>query len=883
MQKIIQSLQHIRRMFRTWLELVLEKNHNYYSCYLPENVGLMRRLFNIFFAGIDFSEDQKALLKKVPPDAIIIYACKYKSYFEYLFYHTRYNEHDDLKVPLIGFDFKLFLLQPVTRVFKMILAYLDYIYQNMRLPNAYSSGYIRNELNQGYAAMLSLVEKKGFYRRFVKTDPDPLRYLIDMQLVSHRPIYIVPQLIFYSKKPQRTNLNLTDIIFGSEEKPGWLRRLFILVKSPGKVFVEISEPFNLLNFLNLPANQASDSETLSLSLRRHLLIQVNHHRQSIIGPILKTREELKEDILTQKRLRVFLHEHAAQKSDPLSVVYKEASGHLDEIASRYSLGMINAFSFIINILTKLMFEGGINTNQEALHKLKVKSRQGLPLIFVPCHKSHIDYLIVSYILYKNNMACPHIAAGKNLSFWPMGPIFRGGGAFFLRRTFKGQPLYAHVFSEYFYKIIKEGFGIEFFIEGGRSRTGKLLRPKFGLLSMLLQAYKEKVTEDLLFVPVFIGYDRVIEENAYLNELGGGQKNTENVRGILGAGKFLKKKYGCIYVHFQEPFSLKTYLAENKFDLIHAEPEQAQTICRGLGFKILNAIDNTAVMTPHAVVAAAILNTVKKRFSYDQLMSIIEIYLSHLNFQNSQLTDTLIVDSVHAIDSAINYYLNRKCIDKIEDTTETSPEKVQYKINTSRRPVMEYYKNNGIIFFITSAYTGLAILEKDAFQFSIQELLANYTFLKDFFKNEFAYDIEKSAEFFLRKNIKSFIDQAILTPHPSLPDTFNITSAGFRKLHLFANFLKTYLESYWIVLNFFMRYPADFTDSKNRLKKIQSIGNRLYKRKEIERPESLSKVSYTNAVDFFISRGLLGVDDTEKIDYYTQAIQRYLKVLNVSLL
>ena len=140
------------------------------------------------------------------------------------------------------------------------------------------------------------------------------------------------------------------------------------------------------------------------------------------------------------------------------------------------------------------------------------------------------------------------------------------------------------------------------------------------------------------------------------------------------------------------------------------------------------------------------------------------------------------------------------------------------------------------------------------------------------------DVDKSPEFFVRKTIKAFIDDAILMPHQTLPDTYNVTATGFRKLKLFSLFLKTYFESYWVVLNFFMRNSQNSIQSKDRLKKIESRGDRMYKRKEIQCREALSKANYKNAVEFFQSIGIKGSDDSEKIDSYAVAIGKFLKHL-----
>jgi glycerol-3-phosphate O-acyltransferase len=482
---------------------------------------------------------------------------------------------------------------------------------------------------------------------------------------------------------------------------------------------------------------------------------------------------------------------------------------------------------------------------------------------------------LDYVLYCNNLQVPHIAAGKNLSFWPMGPLFRSGGAFFLRRSFGGAVLYSRVFAEYVYKLLEEGYNIEQFIEGGRSRTGKLLMPKLGLLSILISAFKNGACEDMIIVPVYIGYDRIIEEKSYLNELGGGHKEPENFIQVIRARKFLKKRYGKIYIQFHDPISFNQLLSRYNQPLGQMTSKEKNTLIRNLGYRVLNAINRVSVVTPHAVVASAILNFHKDTFSLGELLGIIKIYLKYLTLQNAKLADTLVFDRQRAIEQVIDSYCQRKFIERIEREKKEAKEvdaEAHFSINEDRRLHLEYYKNNCIAFFIPAAYTAMAILQKASFRFSAPQLQDGYSFWQSFFKYEFAYDIDSRPGFNVRKTIKIFIDVGIVIPHQTLPDTYDITPAGFRKLKLFALFLKTFLESYWIVLNYFMRNPKNTAKSKDHLKKITNRGNRMFKRKEVERKEALSKVSYQNAVELFTGKGIKGTEDTEKIKIYAGAIQ-----------
>jgi len=856
---------------RAWIDAALEGTHNHYPCYFPGQTG---SLFRMLFSGVAVSREQTDAIRSLSRDAIIVYANKYKSHLEYLFYHSRYRE-DGLPVPEIGFDLNVFSLQPIRRLFKIILAHADYFFRHFSFPDPYTGGYIREELIKGRVGFLSLVEKGGFYLRFVKDNTDPLFYLIEMQKSVTRPIYIVPHLMFFSKDPHRTKTSLSELIFGSDENPGIFKQLRSLLKKSGEVFAEVSAPLNLQKFVEKPEYQEMSGDKLAPILRRELLVQINRHRQSIIGPILKSPEELNENILTHERLRIYMEHYAQTRKVPQWKVHKEANGYLNEIAAKYRIAMVRLLAGAVKWLTTTMFDG-YTLSTEELNKLKVMSRRG-PLILVPCHKSHIDYLILSYLLFVHNMPCPHIAAGKNLSFWPMGPIFRGAGAFFIRRTFKGAVLYSKVFAEYVHKLLEEGFNIEFFIEGGRSRTGKLLQPKLGLLSLILNAFKDGACEDLIFAPVFIGYDRVLEESSYLHELEGGQKKPESLSQMISARKFLKKRYGRIYIRFHETFSLNDYMAQTGLHIRDMSPKEQNTLCRSIGYMLLNCIDKVSVITPHAVVAAALLNCSKQRFSYDYFFSEFETYMNYLVFQKMNLADTLLIDPAHAARAAFDSYLQGKLIEKISEQGENASEPL-FKVNDNKRVLLEYYKNNCVVAFTPAAFTALAILDRDAFQFSVSGLYETYSFLQNFFKYEFAYDMEKSPEHFVQENIKAFVSDAILMPHPTLQDTYNLTSVGFRKLRLFADFLKAYFESYRIVLNFLMKHSRDEGEIKDKVKKIQELGTKMYKRKEIDRAEALSVINFKNASDFFSSKGVRGSEDAEKIELYMNVIRKYLNHL-----
>jgi glycerol-3-phosphate O-acyltransferase len=426
------------------------------------------------------------------------------------------------------------------------------------------------------------------------------------------------------------------------------------------------------------------------------------------------------------------------------------------------------------------------------------------------------------------------------------------------------------------QLLREGFNIEVFIEGGRSRTGKPLTPKTGFLSILLEAFAQGSCDELVLAPVFIGYDKVPEEKAYLHELEGGQKEPESLVQMIRARKFLKKRFGKIYIGFAEPMLLGDLLESQGLSLDSATKEDKEAFCRHIGHRAINAFNRAAVITPHSIMAAALLNGAKDPFTTGDISGITDIYCRHLQFCGAKLSDTLVLDPARSLSQAFDAYLHRKWVERFSKDTPPSDPECRYTIPEAKRPSLDFYKNNGIAPFVPAAFTAMTILSLDAFQFSSRDLASGYRFLQDLFKHEFSFDLEKSPEFFLRRSIKSFIDDAVLMPHPTLPDTYNITSAGLRTLRVFAHFCRPFLEAYSVVVDYLEQHAAEGLSAGEHLKGIGSHGNRMFKRKDVGLKESLSRITFQNALAFFNARGIFGREDNTAISSYGAQIRRYLE-------
>src|SRR6202044_246970 len=261
---------------------------------------------------------------------------------------------------------------------------------------------------------------------------------------------------------------------------------------------------------------------------------------------------------------------------------------------------------------------------------------GVEIIYVPCHRSHMDYLLLSYVIYRKGFAVPHVAAGINLNLPVIGRFLRKGGAFFLRRTFKGDALYAVVFAKYLGFMMARGHSLEYFIEGGRSRTGRLLSPRTGMLSMTVRAYLRDPKRPVVFMPVYFGYERIVEGRTYIGELSGKPKEKESILGVLKSLSVLKSKFGKVHVNLGEPIVLDEILDKYnpRWRESHAggaaEEESSPPGWIGeaigeLAARIASGINAAAAVTPINLVAMALLATPRQALGEADLARQCELY------------------------------------------------------------------------------------------------------------------------------------------------------------------------------------------------------------------------------------------------------------------
>ena len=822
------------------------RERSYYPFVIDHKPGFFLNWFlYMLFKHVRFDENMTEDLRQMNRRGTVIYAIKYRGRLDYLLYHYLFRK-SRLPYPKIGFDLNMAMILPFTRLFKVAKFYLTCFFKHGRLPNPYENGFFKNAIMQGTTSLFCLVDPKGFARHFIHSEKDSLNFLIEIQKDLEKPIYIVPQLILFKKTPEKKNPNLRDIFFGFKDKPGFIRKIGLFFRYHRKAFVDFGRPLDLKAYImKQPAMRHVDE--MAAEIRQMLIQSIDGQKRVILGPVMKSRQQFKEQVLRDRDITKVIDQMASGNTKRARQIRKKAGEYFDEIAADYNVAYVQLFHIVLTWLWKKIFQG-IDVDEKELGVVREWARNG-SIIYLPSHKSHIDYLVLNDVLYKHHTHVPRVAAGKNLSFWPMGHIFRKSGAFFIRRTFKGTKMYTKIFSRYIKALIEENHPLEFFIEGGRSRSGKLILPKIGFLSILLQAHREGYCDDLIFVPASINYDRVLEEKSYLKEIGGGVKERESFKQVFKARRFLKQRYGKIYIRFGQPISLNEYLT--------ARGHIGEGMHRHLAFHLIRSINKITLVTPLALIALAILTRHRRGFHLYELTDTSETILSFLK-KNKIPTATTLNHLEKALWEGLSLLIDSKVVDLIEDYN--GPENL-YCVDDVKKPELDYYKNSIIHYFVSHAFVAVSLLTGRDEVKTKEAIFADYQFLTNLFQNEFIYneddDIEKDIE-----RVKSyFLDVSFVTWN-SANAGFQLTRLGFDKLPIWGALAKTFLESYWIATQAFIHKEGKKQTKTDLLKNMNSLGQHFYKLGLIEHMEAISQLSFKNAIQF-VNRNIL--QDNNKSD------------------
>ncbi|MEZ8605349.1 glycerol-3-phosphate 1-O-acyltransferase PlsB [Vibrio splendidus] len=637
---------------------------------------------------------------------------------------------------------------------------------------------------------------------------------------SDLDVQVIPATVLWGRKPGKEN----------NQKP-YLQAMNGLEKSKAVLLAgrDCLVRFSPVVSLRYMANSHGTDNTIAHKLARVARIHFSRQKLAASGPNLPSRQALFDRLLKSEAIKKAIEDEAQAKNISIEKASKEAQDIMDEIAANFSYSLIKRGEKILGWLWNKLYQGLHISNASTVRKL---AQDGHEIVYVPCHRSHMDYLLLSYVLYHEGMVPPHIAAGINLNFFPAGPIFRHGGAFFIRRSFKGNKLYSTIFREYLAELFAKGYSVEYFSEGGRSRTGRLLQAKTGMLAMTIQAMLRGMNRPVTLVPVYIGYEHVMEVATYAKELRGKRKEKENASLVIRTLRKLRN-FGKGYVNFGEPIQLNQYLNEHAPEWTKdidpmgtSKPQWMNPVVNDLATKMMTHINDAAATNALTLCATALLASRQRALSRDSLVSQINCYLSLL--KNVPYSDTFTVPK----DSAEDLVKHAESLNKFLIESDSMGDIIS--LDRHQSILMTYYRNNIIhLFALPSLIAQMTIRQHGLTIDTIQEnVAAIYPFLK---KELFLSYDEDQLESVVANIIEELVGQGMLVVSDN---QVTINQSNSQALMLLGRTISETLQRYSIALNLLAENPD--LDKSDLEQKSQDIAQRLGRLQGINAPEFFDK-------------------------------------------
>jgi glycerol-3-phosphate O-acyltransferase len=475
-------------------------------------------------------------------------------------------------------------------------------------------------------AYFELMRPSLFSRRNAARAPRYLVQLIDAAAAYPQfDVDLVPVAIFWGRAPHK-EISCWRLPFTEDWiLVGRFRKFLSVIFNGRNTLVYFGEPIRLREVIDEGLSEPRSVRRVLRSLRTILRAQ----RASSIGPDLSHRRTMVLQVLKTQAVRQAVRNEMQVRQIQRRPALLVARKHALEIAANYSQAFVTFMAMALARVWNSLYDG---VELEHIENLSGVG-DGVEIIYVPCHRSHMDYLLLSYIIYRKGFAVPHVAAGANLNMPVIGRFLRKGGAFFLRRSFKGDALYPVVFARYLGFMMARGHPLEYFIEGGRSRTGRLLSPRTGMLSMTVRSYLLDPKRPVKFMPVYFGYERIVEGRTYIGELSGQPKQKESVFVLLKSIiSVLRSKFGKVHVNLGQPIDLDALLQKHNPHW-RSQPSKGGDSRAGwigaavdeLAVRINTEINSAAAVTPINLVAMAILATQRQALPEADLVSQIELY------------------------------------------------------------------------------------------------------------------------------------------------------------------------------------------------------------------------------------------------------------------
>jgi glycerol-3-phosphate O-acyltransferase len=538
------------------------------------------------------------------------------------------------------------------------------------------------------SSLLSLA--KGVAGRItMRGIPALLRHLIEAPKPARQEITLVPVCVFWGRSLSAKDSFIRTLTSDQRPASAGFKRLLGLIFNRGDVHVCFGNPIPLQNL----ASHHRGVDFAERRAARLLRMRFKAMQFVTLGPDHSHRRTLLTQVVKAPRVRRAIKaiDAAQPNSKPARQrrLDKKAYRIAKTIASDLTYSTIRLFLIFLTWFWRRIYSGVNIRGLDSVRDLNDTHT----LVYVPTHRSHIDYLVLSYLLYTKGIMLPHIAAGDNLNLPVLGRLLRQGGAFFMRRSFRDDALYTAVFEEYLYRVLAAGHSIEFFPEGGRSRSGRLLTPKYGLLKLCLELQQRGLTKPLAFVPIYFGYEKVVEGVSYLKELRGSAKQQERLSDLLANINVVRQNFGTLQVNVAPPIKLDEWLNERR-----AQQNSETDAVISLGAAIMRSINARASINPINLVALAITQRTHLTVHEDALAGQISCYQQ---LGKELHGESILTANVEADEDIVDQVAALGFIRRQTDEPWIS-------CNSSAATLLTWYRNNVLHLFAAPALVALLI-------------------------------------------------------------------------------------------------------------------------------------------------------------------------------
>ncbi|MBX3185606.1 MAG: 1-acyl-sn-glycerol-3-phosphate acyltransferase [Labilithrix sp.] len=727
-----------------------------------------------------------------------------------------------------------------------------------------------------------------------KTEGDLfLRSILDAQRARDEPILLVPQVFVWTRAPDAQKHNALDALFGPREWPGKIRTVVQFLANWRHVALRAGEPVDVQAFLAQQARapdggpgSVPGDDVLVRRLTYTLLRRLERERKSVLGPTKKPSDRLRDQVVRSPRLQKVIRDMAGEGAAERRVLGFRALSMLRELEAEVDPNAVRALDALFEQTVARMYSG-FEIDEPGLARLREAAKDGT-LILLPSHKSHVDYIILSRLFHRANMPVPLVAAGDNLSFFPLGPVLRRAGAFFIRRSFKGDRLYGAVVDAYMRRLLKDGWPLEFFLEGGRSRTGKLLPPKLGLLSIVVDAVlgAQPVAEGgaqgeggggrkVYFCPISIGYERLVEEKAYVRELSGGEKQKEDAVGLFRAAESALGRYGRLNVQFGELLTLDSVLAELGEPSRVLTPAKRRALVTRLAYRAMNEINRVTAVTPSALVATALLTHGKRGLPHAELVQACDRIARMLRAEGARFTPSLeppskdyvirpsaVREACELLFRAGHVEAHRPGVPSDgKEKARPGPDAI-YVVPDAERLPLDIAKNLVVHFFVSRAMIAapLAAAVRAGESKVASSLLAERVQgLSRLLKYELQFRADATFETIFTETLAAMEAGGEIVRDG---DDVSLASSGEgrERAILHARIVRSFIEGYLVAARSLAALLKGPLAPKDLAKRAITAGERMFLAGELECREAVSRPVIENAFLAFVDQGYLGRED-----------------------